>query len=371
VKGIFSHRGGLRGAFVGASALAAVAVFAPARADGPASFVADKVERFDGKSWSGLTFGAVTQDGIKKQFRNGRGEFSSSVELQQDGSQGYKVSALFPSKDKNAKLDGIAIRFKSDSDGLPLDGLTQSLGDGGETFFPADARYEDWRVVAYPSRGVLLFAVGDRVPLVLLGEPARIAEAATLLGKDETPVTEYVDPHKDEPRVVTFGSYDVDFDISGDLRVRDREGERRDIEREIRSSSRAGGDLRYDPGASGSYKVSVTARNKRDKGGDGSVSVSISGSGPYGAISASGYESFRIDRTDEDTQELEDTRYNQAVYAAMREAENDLAQKLRKQGPPPIDSFRRAWWDKVIDKYRFHTAGASGTGEGGKPGGLL
>jgi len=360
------YTGGVAAAITfGMTVVAAVS----AAASAPPWFVADKIEAFDGAEWAGLKLGVTTQDGVKKQFRNGRGDFSSSVELEQDGTQGYRVSAIYPNKDKKAPLHAIAVKYVSDADGLPLDKLVEALGPG-EEMYPPQERYEEWKVVSYPQKGLLLFALGDRVPLVLMGYPDRIAEAASaLLTREPLPVTEYVDPHRDEPRVVTFRDLDISFSVRGDLRLRNESEERREIEREVRSALQPGGGLRWDPSAAGgAYRISVTGSYNNNKNkGDGSVSVTISGITPYGQVSGSGYESFTIDGTSEATQELEDTRYNRSLAAAMREAEADVAQKLQKVGPPPLESFRRGWWDRVVDQYRFKTRGAAA----GKTGSLL
>ncbi|MES2462949.1 MAG: hypothetical protein V4671_20385, partial [Armatimonadota bacterium] len=77
----------------------------PALAEPPA-FAADKIEAFDGRTWGGLTLGVTTQDGVKQQFRNGRGDFSTSVEVKQEkeNTVPYRVSALYINKEKNATL---------------------------------------------------------------------------------------------------------------------------------------------------------------------------------------------------------------------------------------------------------------------------
>lgn len=356
-------------AFGGALASLTLTVAAAAFSAAPPAFVPDKIENFDGRSWAGITLGVTTQDGVKKQFKNGRGDFSSSVELQQEGAQGYKVSAIYPNKDKNATLHAIGIKHANDSDGLPLDRLAETLGPG-EELYPPQERYEDWRVIAYPQKGILAFALNGRVPLLLMGHPDRIAETASaLLTKEALAVTEYVDPHRDEPRVLTFRDIDIDFSLRGDMRVRREYEEKRDIERDIRSATRPGGLMRWDPSASvGAYNVSVSANYNADKRkGDGSVSVSISGMTPYGQISASSYESFKVEERDRDGSRfyLEDTRYNRAVDTAMREAEAELEQKLRKIGPPPVETFRREWWDRLVDHYRFKTKGGASDGKSG------
>jgi hypothetical protein len=118
--------------------------------------------------------------------------------------------------------------------------------------------------------------------------------------------------------------------------------------------------------------VSVTGRyDNKKRSGSGSVSVSISGRSPYGRVSGSGYASFKVEGGDERKQEIEDTGYARAVSEAMRDAEDAVERDLARKGPPPVGSFRRAWWDRVMEQYRFKTRDADADASAPAGGGLL
>lgn len=339
--------------------LGSLAAGAPVCAD-PPPFAADKLEAFDGKTWAGLTLGVTTQDGVKRQFRNGRGDFSSSVEVkpEKEDTVPYRVSALYINKDKNATLDGICIRYKSDNDGIPLEKIEAALGGAGEERY-AEHRYENWKVIAYPSRGILLFVLKDRVNMLLMGYPTRVANAYPMLRETAADLEKYEDLFRDRERVLTFSDTEVTFDLKN-ISLDNQSREKRDIERDLRraASSRY---LRYEPGTSagGSYKISVSARYDRDKDKDGTVTASLSGAGPFGLLSSSKSVTFRLYKGDDDAR-LEDTRYDRAITEAMRDVESDMIRQVEKQQPPPVQTVRRGDWDKIVDKYRFHSK-TSGT----------
>ena len=334
-----------------AAAAALIAPAAAARADA-VYFVPTGIETFDGTSWSGITLGMTTQEGIKQQFRNGRGRFMPalpSVELRQDDGSTFpwRVDALYPTKDKQATLDAVSLTYRGEERGAPsLSRLASALGEGGEERFPAE-RFEDWRIVAYPRRGVLLFVLGDRVPLVLLGAPERIARAAEMLEREAPPITERIDPHAGKPRVVQFDSVDVSLSLK-DFRPRNESRLKRDLEELLRRAS-AGGVLEFSYSGSGSYELSISGNKDEDKDRTGSVSCTITGETPYGPVRASSYESFKIkSRQSGEDRYLEDTDYMDAVYEAMRSAERDIAGQVRRQGPPPIEEERREAWRRLI-----------------------
>ncbi|MBC8102977.1 MAG: hypothetical protein H7Z41_10365 [Cytophagales bacterium] len=330
----------------------------PAFAD-PLPFTADKIESFNGRSWGGLILGVTTQDGVKRQFRNGRGEYSTSVEVKQenDSSIPYRVSALYINKDKNATLDGICIRYKNEVEGIPLSKLQAVLDGPGEVLYP-ERRYENWKIVSYARRGILLFVFNERVVQLLLGFPDRVRNTLPLLRDRASAIENYEDQFRSRERVLAFANTDVTFDLKK-IRLDNPRREERDLERDMeRVSSRA---LHFDSSAStGSYRVSVTAHYDYDKDKDGTVTASLSGTGPFGPLSTSKSVTFRLYKGEDDMR-LEDTRYYRAVTEAMRTVERDMTVLVERQQPPPVETVRRADWDKLIDKYRFHSKSGSGS----------
>ena len=340
--------------------LSCVIIMAPALAE-PPPFAADKIEAFDGKSWGGLVLGKTTQDGVKQKFKNGRGDFSTSVEVKQDKESAapYRVSALYVNKEKNAVLDGICIRYKNDTDGIPLAKMETVLGGEGEVRY-AEHRYEDWKMVAYPKHGILLFVIKDNVNMILLGYSDRVANTFPMLRDTAGEIENYQDQFRDKERVLVFGTTTATFDLKN-IRLDNQSREERDIKRDLQRAA-SSSYLRYDPGAStgGTYSISVTARYDKDKDRDGTVTTSLSGAGPFGPLSATKSVTFHMYKGDDDAH-LEDTRYDRAITEATRDVENDMIRQVERQQPPPVQSVRSGDWNSVIDKYRFHSKISGGS----------
>jgi hypothetical protein len=358
MRQFLSFRYPVRSCLAASLLLGSILTASPLLAD-PPPFAADKIELFDGKAWSGLTLGVTTQDGVKQLFKNGRGDFSTSVEVKQEkeNSVPYRVSALYVNKEKSATLDGICIRYKSDTDGIPLEKMESVLGGPGQTRY-AEHRYEDWKIVSYPQRGIILFVLKDKVNMLLLGYPDRVANSTPMLNENAPELENYEDQFRDTEHVLLFSSTDATFDLKN-IRLDNKSRQERDIERDLqRTSSRY---LRYESGASGggTYKISVTAYYDENKDKDGTVTASLSGAGPFGNLYASKSVTFRLYKGDDDAH-LEDTRYQRAIDQAMRDVEDDMIRQVQQQQPPPVQTVRQADWNKVIDKYRFHSKTTGG-----------
>lgn len=341
------------------AALIVLLVTRPVRAGDPPFFDPAAIETFDGKSWSGLTLGVTTQDGVKKQFRNSRGDYGSSVllEMNKQKDQRFHVTALYPTKDKAAPLQGICIRYTDAFHGLPLNKLQAALGGAGSAYF-STTRYEDWAVVAYPERGVLLFALGNEVPMVLLGSPRRIAPTVGRMSTNAMPLGVYGEQFRFAARLLRYENVGVSFSLTK-IKWSDENRARRHLTEDAQAAYTGGGVLRYDPRATtGRYDISIDARYNPDKGGSGTATVSISGVGPFGNLSTTRSADFSIDRGPDD-RSLEETDCVRAAQRAMRLAERDLALQVLNQQPPPIQSARLADWDRVIDTYRYHATDAS------------
>lgn len=324
------------------------------------AFTPPKISAWDGKAWGSLQLGQTTQEGVKRDFKDGRGEFRNSVELKIEPEPAYRLNALFPSVDKNAKLNGLVIRYKNDSDGLPIADLSQALGEEAKTRY-VSPRYDDWQVVAWPKRGILALAMDGKASWVLLGEPGKVAAVFSSVSATEpTTVGEVPDPGKGKDKEIVYGDVDVSFSLTRiDLDRKDRE--RDNLESDLRRAGDGRGrtPLRYERGVEGQYSLTISARSHDDKEGDGSVSAHISGRTPYGKIDVYDSESFKVEKG---RKHLEDTSYYRAVSQAQRNVEEKALRELEKQGPPSADTVRRDQWTRLIEDYRNTKAGNAGGG---------
>jgi hypothetical protein len=317
-------------------------------------FTPDPIERYDGTRWSGITLGRTRQDEVRKQFKSGRGDYDPAVELVPERPLPYKISVLFATRRKEATAEAVVLKWKEERAGTLLSELVRALGEREAEERFTEGRYEDWRYVLYPERGILLFAIQDRVPLILMGQPERLTRLLRNLPTRATRIINYRDPREDQPKRATYGDYEVRLDMKG-MEVENRDRERRNIERDLRDPYESGGRLTYRPGDSGAYRVTITGRYSKDKGGSVEAYVSITAGGPFGEVSASNTESERIERG-RDRVYLEDTRYERTLNLARRKAERELISKLERQGPPPISDQRWATWNATVESYRSRTA---------------
>ena len=341
----------LYGSIAGAAALSIV-LPATVHAADDASFTVPKISSFDGKSWGDLVLGQTTQDGVKKAFRNDRGDYSASVAVVPSGDLPFKVSALYPNKDKNATLQGIVVRYRSSDDGLPLEKVIEQLGDNGEKFYAKDTRYEDWWLVAYPQRGILLFVVAGKVNMILFGYPERIPQTLNLVAPNVIPIDPLEKRYEGRIPELVYGTTDVSFSLGDNIYLRDKREEERRIVEDMRYRMLEG--LRYQSGSTGKFSISVDVSYKKDKGGTGTISGTIMGDGKYGPLQTTVSNTFKID-SGMDQVQLDSTKYFRTLRDTLRAVEEDAAQKARTQGPPPLSSFRIHNWDQLVDAYRFHS----------------
>lgn len=238
---------------------------------------------FDGARWGNLQIGRTTLGVLRQNYETGKGAYERSMELTQPKNTPLRVDLLWNKRDKEEVLAAITVRFAAEgARWSDVDKLFQ--GAAAENGY-VQGRFEDWRVVRWPSRGVAAFAMRggetETVPLLVLAAPDALGALQNRLVPN-APVEEYVDEFANEPKRVEFGTIEIDLD--DDLELSRREASRT---RDAIKNAYAGGTLRYERGGEGSYRVNVSG-SKKATGGSVSVSVSIEGEGPYGSVSASG-----------------------------------------------------------------------------------
>ncbi len=366
---LFSRRRLLSLLTIGLPASAFVA--APAWAD--ETFAPPKISAFTGTEWGSLVFGKTTQEGIKREWKNGRGDFRNSVELQTPKTP-YKISTLFPNVEKSATLDGIVIRWRNDShDGLPLSELQSALGSAPEECLVrhAPTRYQDWRLAFWPKSGVMSLVLNDRAAWVLLGKPEKVASLAGRFADTPSEIARIPDPGEGKAKEVVYGKVSATFDLKG-ITMDHQNREQDDMERDLR---RAGDSrtsaLRYDRGADGEYTLTIYARAKDDKDTDGRVTAHITGTTVYGKLDVSSDETFKIEKW---KGRLNDTPLYRAVRDAQRSVEEKASKAVKAQGPPSADTLRSQQWHKIVEDYRVLPVGPAAEGgdkSGTVGGGLL
>lgn len=335
--------------------LAGNAVFSlSARADD--FFAPPKISEFTGSQWGKLTFGQSSQEAVKRDWKNGRGDFRNSVELKTSDSLPYKISALFPNVQKNATLDGIVIRWRDENNGPLLADLKTALGDEstGMVMRHPSVRHENWEMAAWPQKGVFALLLGGRVAWVLLGSPGKIAAVSSHFTGEPVSITPVPDPAIGKTKEVVYGSVQAAFDLKN-ISLDRKDRERDDTESDLRRAGDGGSrePLRYRRDSEGKYEITVYAHSRDDKDTDGRVSAHLTGTTVYGKIDVSSDETFKVEKG---KHRLEDTPFYRAIVKAERNVEEKAGQALRAQGPPTPNAVRNGQWNQIVETYRTTSA---------------
>ena len=311
---------------------------------------------FNGSSWGNLQLGRTTFKQVQDNFETGKGAYERSTELTQPKDTPVRVDCLWNKVGDDEVLSAITVRFTGNGpDRSEVQRLFDPENEHSQELYQR-GRYEPWRVVNYTKKGIAAFCMSngdlDSVPLLVLTSPASTATLRQTLTETFAPVEERVDPNADRERVMEFGTVEVSLDDDLDLSESERWRTRDRIK-----DAEAGGTIRYYRNGDGTYRVNMTGSKKKD-GGSVYVTVTISGAGPYGPLSASGSGSEtwkwrnKDNTRDRDEQDRVVESYRSALREARREAENKFAQAMRNSGPPPLSVVREAQWTKLINSMR-------------------
>ncbi|BCM88251.1 hypothetical protein IAD21_00078 [Abditibacteriota bacterium] len=324
---------------------------------------------FDGTRWSGLALGQTTFKDIRARFDTGGGIYDRSTQLTMPKNSGLRVYCLWAKRGDDEVLTSVVLRYSGVTPSS--DQLEAAFDPGakqGQALYQR-GRYEDWRVVRFPQRGVSAFQLRDggnyTTPILVLSAPGSLASLSQQLVDEETAVEERIDPMENEPKVGEFGEITIDFDGN----------ETDDIPTWVRSDTRdtlrdvsAGGTLRWNRGAAGYYRMRVSAsRDKKDEGGTYSVSTEIDAAGPYGTIHTTGSGSQRWKRDDDDYPRTPAAAFDRAVREARRDAETKYQQAMVISGPPSLGAIREDQWTELVTLLRSPQNSApvdTGTGTG-------
>jgi hypothetical protein len=331
----------------------------------PEDFVPADLNSFDGSSWAGLTLGQLTREDLQSQFKVKKDHHSflfikirsetadpNAVQLSLPKNSPMQVFALFNGKGKDATLEAIRIDYALGNAQETSD-LEEAFHEKGANYYEA-GRMEDWRIFAF-HRGVIAFVMSEAgrssVPTLMLVSPQSLNASLNGLSREFQPVLVQNDPHANEPRVMEFGTVSFDVNLSG-LYLKNKEKE--NIEDSMRSAT-AGGTMRYREGAPGGYTGSLSGTWTARKGGSITITFEIRGDGPYGPVQGTGtsYKSMpAIKKIEDEYSDTKSINYTVGLYEARANAEKEFKSNMLSSGPPPVETFRLASWQRLQEKFR-------------------
>jgi len=304
---------------------------------------------FDGKSWSGLTLGAITDGDIKKRFQTDKGAIRpEALKLLTVKDSGVRVDALLDGRGEKATMRAIRLAYDAP---LDLEKVGQDLKEVPVPMYLRE-RHEDWRVLAYIDRGVLAVEIDGRCDTFFLCRPDMVGTALRDFTDRASQVTAPRDPGEAWDRIIRFGFTSSSVSLGSnkpdwmDGDWRRRLGRRMENEAEsVRETS-----LRYSSSGDGRMSIGVTS-DKFDKDGEANftVSASLSAESPYG----------RIDKSSSRSRKLGDS-YERKLIQLFDDVVYDLARDLRyaiqRMGPPPREESRKKALDRLMDGASRKTA---------------
>lgn len=337
--------------FLTISALLAPLSHAKKRSD-----FAVSLTKFNGKAWGDLVLRQTTSGQLKDKYNSKGSDYSVATKLLQPRTSNLMIDALWSEKGgKSRVLNAFVIGFREPNPtGPTVEELRQNFGQGEVWYQPG--RLEDWRLLVFPRVGVCAFVLTQlrttRVEMMILAPPTAFSTLKSTLSSEPQPIVRREDPGAGWDRVVEFGRAEVRVDLGRGLGMDD--SDRRSVVSDIKDAT-ARGTLSYHYGAPGSYEVSISGSGNRVAGGEVTVAVTISGSSPYGPLSASTTVTKRWGKAKKVEQlymDREDTAYTQALLEARSSAESRFASEVRSAGPPPLYTVRAGQWGELIKRIR-------------------
>lgn len=327
-------------ALVAAGALAGIQV--------PALETRPLVE-FKNGAWAGIVLGQDTDSSIKQRFKGGKGAVRpEGLLIPTDSALGIRVDALMDGRGGKAKVQAIRVEYDRNAPTLPE--LQEALGEEAVPGYQA-GRWEDWILAFFPKSGIVGVVAGEtrrEAPRVwFLASPDRVARAMMRFDKEPTEVVEVPDPGEDWDRILEFGELDVKVDQSRSDKVPvelDAGGRQRiadAIEDEYFRRRRL--PMAYNRLSRGEVNFSVTIGRFNDRDhANVTISASLQTRSPYGPLSAS----------DSLTVTIKDNYRRRVLDAAMDlvdRLDRQVADKVSKLGPPPIEQKRRDALNTLMD----------------------
>ncbi|MBX3095320.1 MAG: hypothetical protein KF812_00515 [Fimbriimonadaceae bacterium] len=256
--------------------------------------VPQPLERFDGQTWSGITLGQTRDGDLKAKFPTSGSPVRP--EARRIGVTGpFVVDALLDGRGENAVVRALRVEFKEAG---PNHRTMSLLYDEDPVTLFAKERYSDWKLIAFPRRGVWLYTVGDEAPrTAFLCSAENLKEVLQATDRKPSTFSEIQDPGDGWDRTVTFSDYYVDVRIENSGRPSAcNRGLEYSIESQIeRQLERLRGVVRYGSHSRGIIRVTIIG-GRWDNQGRATFNASASGEfdTPYGRINESSSTGERI-----------------------------------------------------------------------------
>ncbi|MBS1719083.1 MAG: hypothetical protein JST35_01410 [Armatimonadetes bacterium] len=326
---------------------AILAAFLLAQTKEPALFSPPAFSTFDGKTYAGIELEVAMARDVLKIYKAFKGAFRGGAMLLNDGKlDGVKSETLNDRAGSKSKIIGFRLTYF----GLGEDPEKFIKDLGQPTPFYAMKRYEDWRVLVWPEKGVALRTSmdsrGERVREAILTTPTRLQRGLTLLTKTDDGVQAYKDPFADQPRELEFGQVTVRFNVRG-LKIQDEDGQRDEYERELRRL-RAGNFLRYRRGTGGTATLDVNCDYNPTRGGRLTVTARVQGRTVYGEVREEASLDRDIAKPKNGAQPPVYVRFQNLADEVLRDLEDQLEQTIRRQGPPPLEVWQGRNWMEFL-----------------------
>ncbi|MCW5942875.1 MAG: hypothetical protein KIS66_11615 [Fimbriimonadaceae bacterium] len=307
-----------------------------------ADFALPSLAAFDGTRWGEIALGESTDGSLKRRFATAKAKVRPEAIALRADKPDVEVEVLLDGRGDKARAGGVHLKYETPR---LLRDLVAELGPSEPRFLPD--RWEDWQVAVFPSKGVLAqVAGGESVLRVLLCAPERVGASLRILSPDRTNLVRRPDPGEDWDRVVRFGRVTVNVDVPrknrpAEIANRDLDRLQEDAAYDARRT-RGRGSIAYERGEDGVYDLTIRAGEWNDKGKASiTVSANFRGETPYGPVIAYG--------TATDTVSYD---YRNRIYRVVERAldalDQDVSNKVKKLGPPPLDSQRHEAWRQIL-----------------------
>lgn len=301
----------------------------------------ESIARFDGREWAGIRLNVDTDSDIKRAFRTEKGAVRpEALKIVTDRPRDVRVDALLDGRGGKAVVRTIRVDWMYDP---PTVAELEDAYDEHAVDHYLPGRNEDWKLVAFPFRGVLGFSFKGNMTAFFLTTPEGLRRALGDYQEKPTSIVPVPDPGAGWNRTVTFGDSSVllfvgdnapgEFDDSGRRRI--REAAQYAIEG---TRTRSLAYSRREKGA-----VSVTIRTGKfddDGAADCTVALTLNTNTPYGGFERSISRSRKIR-----------PRYRDSILNLMDDAidalKDDVANASKRLSPPSPERTREDAMQKL------------------------
>lgn len=297
---------------------------------------------FDGKAWSGLTLGSLTDGDIKKLYQTDKGAVRpEALKLLTVKDSGVRVDALLDGRGDKAVMRAIRLEYDTP---LDIETVVRDLGEDPVALYLPE-RNEDWRILAFVDRGILAVDLNGRFDTFFLCAPGQVGTALRDFSDRQSSVTAPVDPGRSWDRIVRFSDSDATVSLGSSRPDWMNTDWRRRLERRLENAAEAvrEASLRYTSSANGRLTIRATSDRFNSSGeANFTVTVSVSAATPYGKLDKSASRSRKLGESYE-------RKIIDLLEDAVEELSRDLQYAIQRLGPPPKEQSRRTALDRLMD----------------------